>query len=77
MNYSALTLSPNELLTMMFDPIKLPSYDTFSHFVSQRDGQWREQFIFFSIFAPTLEGYKYHFSDLKLGKNGKKNFSLC
>jgi hypothetical protein len=39
------------------------------------DSQWRENF--FSIFAPTLGGYKYHFNDLKWGaKIENKNFSL-
>jgi hypothetical protein len=55
MNYGALTLFPYELPTMTLDPIKLPSDNTFSHFVSQMDSQWRDNF-FFSIFAPTLEG---------------------
>jgi hypothetical protein len=40
---------------MTLDPIKLPSDDTFPHFVSQIDSQWRDKF-FFPIFAPTLEG---------------------
>jgi hypothetical protein len=53
MNYGTLTLSPHELLTMTFDPIKLPFYDTSSPFVSQMDSQQREKFLF-SIFAHTL-----------------------
>jgi hypothetical protein len=54
MNYGALTLSSHELLTMILDSIKLPSDDTFSHFVSQMDSQRRDNFFF--IFAPILEG---------------------
>ena len=36
MNYSVLTLFSHELLTMTFDPIKLPSYDNFSSSINQR-----------------------------------------
>jgi hypothetical protein len=75
MNYNTLILFFHKLSIMILDLIKLSSYDTFSHSVSQRDGQRRENF-FFSIFAPTLGGYKCHFSDLKCGQKWKKKFSL-
>jgi hypothetical protein len=52
MNYGALTLSPHELPTMTLDPIKLPSDDTFSPFVSQMDSQQRDNFFF--PFLPPL-----------------------
>jgi hypothetical protein len=55
MNYSALALFPHELPIMTLDPIKLLFYDTLPPFVSQRDGQRRENF-FSSIFAPILGG---------------------
>jgi hypothetical protein len=73
MNYSALTLSPHELPTMTLDLAKLLSYDTFPPSVSQKDSQRRDNFFFF-IFAPTLGGYKCHFSDLKWGQKWKKKF---
>ena len=65
MNYGALTFFSQELPTMILDPIKLLSYDIFSHFVSQMDSQ-RKEIFFFSIFASTLRGC--HFSDLKWGQ---------
>jgi hypothetical protein len=70
MNYNALTLFPHEVLTMTLDPIKLLFYNTFLPSVSQRDSQHRDNF--FSHFAPTLRGYKCHFSDLKWGQKWEK-----
>jgi hypothetical protein len=54
MNYGALTLSSHELPTMTLDPIELPSDDTFPLLLVK----WtvNGDIIFFSIFAPTLEG---------------------
>jgi hypothetical protein len=56
-----------ELLTMIFDYIKLSFYNIFLISVSQRNGQRREIFFFFffSFFPHTLGEYKCHFNDLK------------
>ena len=63
-----------KLPTMTFNPIKLSSYNNFPLSVSQRNGQWRDNF--FPIFVPILGGYKCYFIGLKWGKNGRKKKTL-
>ena len=75
MNYNALMLFPHKLSIMTFDPIKLPSYDIFPYFVSQRNSQQR--YIYISFLPPFLEGISVILVIWSGGKNEKKNFSLC
>ena len=70
---STLTFFSNKLSIMTLVLIKLPSYSTFSHFVSQRDNQQREKFLF-SIFALTLNHKNDTYILIKWGQKWKQNF---